>query len=255
MTRSNKWYGWIPDIPDHRDYVLPPTYARLPKSVDLRPKFSAPCYDQGQLGSCTGNAVAGAVHFARIQALKRPDFIPSRLMLYYGGREAVGMVNEDSGAMLRDVIKYAKSIGVAEEDASGWPYNIDKFADRPPKACYTFAKAHQVLSYRRVPQTTQAMRSCLAHGNPFVFGFSVYANFESTKVEKTGVVNLPAASEALLGGHATLAMGYDDSSKRFLVRNSWGPDWGINGYFTIPYDYLTNNDLADDFWMVRIMEA
>ena len=95
------------------------------------------------------------------------------------------------------------------------------------------------------------MRSCLAAGFPFVFGFSVYESFESPEVAKTGVVPMPSGNEQLLGGHAVLCVGYDDASARFLVRNSWGTGWGMAGYFTIPYDYLADRDLSDDFWTLR----
>jgi C1A family cysteine protease len=85
-------------------------------------------------------------------------------------------------------------------------------------------------------------------------GFSVYAAFESAAVAQTGKLNLPAPTEALLGGHAVLAVGYDDPSQRFIVRNSWGPDWGQAGYFTMPYAYLLDENLSDDFWTIRVVE-
>jgi len=95
---------------------------------------------------------------------------------------------------------------------------------------------------------------CLAEGYPFVFGFTVYESFESPAVAKTGVLDMPKPQEKTLGGHAVMAVGYDDKAKRFLVRNSWGSDWGLKGYFTIPYDYLDSRNLADDFWTIRAME-
>jgi len=98
------------------------------------------------------------------------------------------------------------------------------------------------------------MKQCLAEGYPFVFGFSVYEAFESEEVARTGKLNLPKPSEKQLGGHAVMAAGYEDSAKRVLVRNSWGADWGIKGYFTIPYDYVSNDNLADDFWTLRTFE-
>ena len=113
---------------------------------------------------------------------------------------------------------------------------------------------HQALSYHRVPQTLNQMKGCLLEGFPFVFGFTVYESFESAAVAKTGKLNMPKKNESVVGGHAVVAVGYDDTSKRFIVRNSWGAAWGIKGYFTIPYDYLLDDNLANDFWTIRMVE-
>jgi C1A family cysteine protease len=111
------------------------------------------------------------------------------------------------------------------------------------------------VSYQRVLQTPTQMKGCLASGYPFVFGFSVYESFESPAVTKTGVVPLPSPGESMLGGHAVLAVGYDDERQRFLAMNSWGSAWGERGYFTIPYTYLTDAGLSADFWTVRVVEV
>jgi len=95
------------------------------------------------------------------------------------------------------------------------------------------------------------LKGCLASGYPFVFGFTVYQSFESAQVAKTGIVPMPAPHEAVVGGHAVLAVGYDDASQQFIVRNSWGDGWGIKGYFMMPYGYLTDTSLSDDFWTVQ----
>jgi len=95
------------------------------------------------------------------------------------------------------------------------------------------------------------MRTCLAEGYPFVFGFTVYRSFESREVAKSGVLDMPQRDEKVMGGHAVMAAGYDDRAKRFLIRNSWGADWGKQGYFTMPYAYLDNRNLSDDFWTIR----
>ena len=95
----------------------------------------------------------------------------------------------------------------------------------------------------------------LASGYPFVFGFSVYTEFENDTAAKTGEINMPGPKEKLLGGHAVVAVGYDDSTQRFIVRNSWGSWWGIKGYFTMPYAYLTDSNLYDDFWTIRLESA
>jgi len=256
-----KWYGWVRDLPDHRDlmYAAPMTKVPLPPSCDLRTVFKTPAYDQGELGSCTGNAIAAAVQFARQKAAEQPDFVPSRLFIYYNERDIEGTVGQDSGAQIRDGMKVVVKLGVCPESVpaqpSSWPYDIAKFTVQPPSPCYDYGLGHQTTSYRRIPQLLTQMRACLASGYPFVFGFTVYTAFESPAVAKTGVVNLPASDEQVLGGHAVLAVGYDDGSQRFLVRNSWGTDWGQNGYFTMPYAYVTDPHLASDFWTVRLVEA
>jgi C1A family cysteine protease len=252
-TRRIERYGWIPDIPDARDFMFAAPEAVLrsmPKSVDLRSQCP-PVYDQGRLGSCTANAIGGAFEFMQLKE-GLEDFMPSRLFIYYNERKIEGTVDEDSGAMIRDGIKSVHKIGVCPEDT--WPYDIARFTEEPPAEAYTEAKAHQVTVYRRVLQSLHQMQGCLASGTPFVFGFSVYESFESDEVARTGVVPMPSRTEKLLGGHAVLAVGYDDDAQRFLVRNSWGPDWGMAGYFTMPYAYLTNPSLASDFWAIYAVE-
>jgi C1A family cysteine protease len=242
-------------------YAAPLTKTPLPPSSDLRAVFETPAYDQGELGSCTGNAIAAAVQFARQKAGEDPDFIPSRLFIYYNERDIEGTVGQDSGAQIRDGMKAVSKLGVCPETSSpkpqpyDLPYDIGKFTQPPPPPCYEFGLGHQIVSYRRIPQLLTQMRACLASGFPFVFGFTVYSGFESEQVAKTGVVDLPASGEEVLGGHAVLAMGYDDKSQRFIVRNSWNKDWGQDGYFTMPYAYLTDPHLSSDFWTVRLVEA
>jgi len=244
-------YGWVRDLPDFRDMVYEPAkITTLPKSIDLRKQCPA-VYDQGQLGSCTANAIGGAFEFELLKQ-KLADFFPSRLFIYYNERVIEGSINTDSGAQIRDGIKTVNNQGVCHETL--WPYVITKFKTKPTQKCYTDAKKHLVTSYLSIPQDLNQMKSCLAAGFPFVFGFSVYDSFEGATVAKTGVVNLPLKTEKLLGGHAVMCVGYDDVSQRFTVRNSWGTTWGLAGYFTMPYAYLTNGKLASDFWTIRIVE-
>jgi C1A family cysteine protease len=245
-------FGWIPDLPDARDhlYAAPaPVLAKLPAKVDLRKKCPL-VYDQGQLGSCTGNAIAGAIQFERIRQELKPNFAPSRLFIYYNERVIERTVATDSGAQIRDGIKTVVKQGACPE--SDWPYDIDKFTDKPPAKAYADAAKHKVSSYSRLVPTANQLKGCLASGFPFVFGFTVYESFESQEVAKTGMVPMPAAKEKVLGGHAVLGVGYDEASQRFIVRNSWGKGWGQAGYFTMPYAYLTDSNLADDFWTVRL---
>lgn len=252
--RSPRKYGWIPDLPDQRDFVYSVprrTLAALPASTDLT-KHDAAIYDQGALGSCTANAIGAAHHFEQIRQAPAKAFTPSRLFIYYNERVIEGTVNEDSGAMLRDGIKSVVKQGVCPE--AEWPYVIGRFSRKPSPPCYTHALEHQVVSYRRLAQDLNQMKGCLASGTPFVFGFSVYESFESATVARTGKVPMPGKGEPVLGGHAVMAVGYSDADRRFLVRNSWGTTWGKKGYFTMPYDYLTGPGLSADFWTIQTVE-
>lgn len=247
----HKKYGWAPDLPDHRDhpYTPPPAVlAKLPPRTDLRPGCP-PVYDQGQLGSCTANAIAAAIQFdQKRQGL--PLVMPSRLFIYYNERVMEGDVSSDAGAQIRDGIKSVGSLGTCPE--SEWPYDPKKFARKPSPACYRTAKKQEALSYQRLEHTNIThLKACLASGYPFVFGFTVYTGFEGSRIAKTGKLNLPTPKEKVVGGHAVLAVGYDDSLGRFIVRNSWARDWGVKGYFTMPYAYIAHPNLADDFWTIR----
>lgn len=247
-------YGWIPDLPDRRDRVFAApaaTVASLPPRLDLRPSCP-PVYDQGALGSCTAQAIAAALQFDQAKQAQRDAFTPSRLFIYYNERSIEGTVDEDAGAMLRDGIKSVAKQGAPHETI--WPYLIPKFRSKPSPAAYRDGSRHQALLYQRVPRLLEQLQGCLADGYPFVFGFSVYESFESRAVARGGEAPMPGPREALLGGHAVLAVGYDDESARFLVRNSWGSGWGRDGYFTLPYDYLLDGGLSDDFWTVRLIE-
>jgi C1A family cysteine protease len=241
-------YGWLPDIPDNRDHMygaVRKISKTLPAKSDLRPGCS-PVEDQQELGSCTANALAGALEF--LMKKDKVNFADmSRLFIYYNERVIEHTVKTDAGAMIRDGIKTLAKQGSCTEKS--WPYAIAKFTVKPAKTCYTEALDYQILSYARL-NTLDEMRACLAEGYPFVFGFSVYESFESPQVTKTGLVEMPGAGERLLGGHAVLAVGYDDAAQRFIVRNSWGTNWGQKGYFTMPYAYLADRNLSDDFWVI-----
>ncbi len=249
MPRKIKHYGWRPDLPDQRDYMFAPRApVKLPPAVDMRPQCP-PVLDQGQLGSCTANAISSAYEFDQMKQKVAQPFVPSRLFIYYNERVIEGNVSQDSGATIRDSVKAVASWGAPPETL--WPYKITKFAVKPPAKVYTAGKKYEAVKYQRVNQTLQDIQTALAGGFPVVYGFSVYASFETPAVAKSGVVPLPAASEKLLGGHANMLVGYDNSTSRFLSKNSWGTGWGMAGYCTIPYDYLTNPKLATDFWVVR----
>jgi|ERR1035438_2359758 C1A family cysteine protease len=255
-------YGWKPDLPDHRDltYAVPhATATALPSKIDLRPTCP-PVYDQGQLGSCTANAIAGAIEFDQKKQAK-PEFTPSRLFIYYNERVMESSSpTVDGGAQIRDGVKSVASLGVCKE--TSWPYddtNTDpapcttcKFAQKPTAACFTEALQYKITAYQRLNSAVlNTLKGCLASGYPFVFGFTVYESFESQAVAKSGIVPMPAPKEKMVGGHAVLAVGYDDSTSQFIVRNSWGVGWGLQGYCMMPYSYLINGQLADDFWTIQ----
>jgi C1A family cysteine protease len=247
-------YGWLPDLPDHRDhlYAAPVEVAgALPASVDLRAQCP-PVYDQGQLGSCTANAIAGAIQFEQMKQKLAEIFTPSRLFIYYNERAMEHTVASDSGAQIRDGIKSVGKQGDCPE--TEWPYVIAKFKTRPPKNCYTDALKYKAVLYQRLTPVLSQLKGCLATGYPFVFGFTVYESFESASVAKTGHASLPKSSEQPVGGHAVMCVGYDDAKQWFVVRNSWGNSWGIKGYFTLPCSYLISANLASDFWTIRVVQ-
>lgn len=244
--------GWRPQKPDRRDflYAPPPQFMRsLPPRALVREDMIVPIYDQGDLGSCTGNSVGAADHIEWLKQGIQPPAIPSRLMIYYGGRQIEGTTDWDAGAELRDVVKSLAAVGTCYEDL--WPYDVTQFATQPSAAAYSAAARDKALYYYALIQNTRVMRSCIADGYPFVFGFTVYDSFMTDAVAANGIVPMPSGSDAPVGGHAVLAVGYDDSDRMFTCRNSWGAGWGDKGRFYIPYEYLGRGDLSSDFWTLR----
>lgn len=244
-------YGWKPELPDYRD--LKYQYVRgiqLPKKVDLRDKYNL-IYNQGTLGSCTANALGMAYDFGRVNQKLEPT-VPSRLFIYYNERVMMNSVNRDSGAYIRDGIKSMSKQGVCEETL--WPYIVSKFAEKPSDAAYRDAVQSPIKEYARLDnRSLQQLKSCLAEGHGFVFGFTVYESFEGDEVARTGKMSLPGPKEQMMGGHAVFCVGYDDNQQHFIVRNSWGEEWGDEGHFYMPYAYMTDEDLCADFWTIRLV--
>lgn len=247
--RTVRRFGWVPDLPDHRDQSFQKMIGKappLPEVVDLRDKMPAP-YDQGELGSCTANAIGGAVEY-NLMKQKAASFTPSRLFIYYQERVIENSVESDSGAMIRDGMKVINSLGAPPEEL--WPYEIAKFTITPSQLAYNEASRHQALDYGRVGQTKTALKSVLAGGYPIIFGFTVVTSFMD--IGSDGRMSMPTPNDVVEGGHAVLAVGYRKSS--VIVRNSWGKDWGVGGYFYMPWNYITDSGLADDMWALRLME-
>jgi C1A family cysteine protease len=252
-VRTQKRYGWRPDSPDMRDYLLavePPK--TLPRSVSLRKKMP-PIYDQGQLGSCTANSVGAILEFNELKQSENGATTPSRLFIYYNERAMEGTIGQDSGAEIRDGIKSVAQLGAPPE--TDWPYVITKFARKPTKKAYEDALQHRAIRYARVPHTEMGIQNALASGYPISFGFTVYQSFE-TDVGSDGIVPMPEPSETVLGGHAVVAVGYKQIKRQlyFECRNSWGTGWGDDGYFWMPTSYVTSTSLARDFWVIEQVE-
>lgn len=241
-------YGWKPDRYDPRDfrYTVPSHLVSLPPCVDLRP-YCSPVEDQGSIGSCTGQAFAGVLEYLD----RRDDGAHadvSRLFIYYNERRLEGTTDEDAGAYIRDGIKALKEWGCCDEYL--WPYTPSRFSVRPDPTAYQDALKRRIAAYYRVT-SLHGLRAALAEGSPVVFGFMVFESFESEEVTRTGIMSMPGADDGFRGGHAVLAVGYDDEAGRLIVRNSWGETWGDKGYFYMPYGYINDPGLSSDFWVIK----
>ena len=256
-------FGWIPDHGDPRDR----SYAfwsalraeELPQAVDwakVIQKYPS-CYDQGQTGSCVGQSLARMFHlrellqgFPLTPALSPSEgarvIKPSPMFIYYNARLMEGATDADNGCQIRDGLKTLLVDGCCDDSA--WPLNVKFVTTKPFDSCYDEARAHTGLVYRRVDSTNlQDLLSALALG-PVVGGVSVFTSFMDAK---NGEVQLPGDADSFEGGHALCWTGYDQGAKRFTFDNSWGASWGNHGRGSVPFDYLTDADLADDFWLLQ----
>jgi C1A family cysteine protease len=246
----NRVYGWKKgncyNLADKYIFDLVRGHSNI-VSVDLRSNCPE-VYDQGHLGSCTANAIGFCYHYDELKQKESTPFTPSRLFIYYNERNMEGHVDTDSGAEIHDGIHVINTIGVCDEN--DWVYDIAKFTEKPSQECYSIAEKHRTVDYRAVEQSIEQLKAALIQGFPVVFGFTVYESFESDDVAKTGLMPMPKDGEKILGGHAVAVVGFDDSKKLFTIRNSWGSGWGDKGYFYMPYEFITNPDMASDFWTV-----
>lgn len=206
-------------------------------------------YKQYELGSCTANALSCIFYHNLIRYRGRQVFDPSRLFLYYNTRLLKNMVEVDDGGSLREALKALNIYGMCPEDM--WPYETRLFSNRPPYRAYKFGRKHKSITYFRVPQELSQLKQCLIDGYLFAFGMCVHQTFESESVRETGIIPMPQASDRILGGHAVCAVGFDDQKEVFIVRNSWGEQWGDHGYCFLPYEYMINADLVYDLWTFR----
>ena len=273
-TIAKRGMGWLPDYPDFRDYTveseqispilkkvrLLQATRKVPEKVDLR-SWCSPIEDQGELGSCTAQAGVGIVEYFEKRAFGR-HMNASRLFLYKVTRNLLKWTG-DTGAFLRTTMGALVLFGVPPEKY--WPYQTADFEKEPPAFCYAYAQNYQAISYYRLdPSGTskeellKRIKTNLSGGLPSMFGFTVYDSI--SQAEKNGRIPFPTPGEKLLGGHAVVAVGYDDRMKiknsepggttttgALLLRNSWGKAWGEEGYGWLPYDYVLKG-LADDWW-------
>lgn len=268
--------GWVPDRPDFRDYhpdhehiapmlegvgVVGAPPATLPAAQDLR-AWCSRIEDQKALGSCTANAGVGMIEYFERRAFG--NYIDaSRLFLYKTTRNLLGW-NGDTGAFLRTTMGAMALFGVPPERY--WPYTDAKpdFDHEPTAFCYSFAREYQAINYFRLDTAGTSKSALLARIKlylaaklPSMFGFTVYSSI--SQAGSTGEIPFPGAGESVRGGHAIMAVGYDDNKVihnsssgnktkgALLIRNSWGTVWGDAGYGWLPYDYVTHG-LAQDWW-------
>jgi C1A family cysteine protease len=249
-------FGWKKDPEDKRDWrfrhVLKEiAVAELPERVDLRDGMS-PVENQENIGSCVANAVVGSLEYLELVKTQKRFMCfnqyrdLSRLFVYYNARRNDSCVESDDGTTIRSAIKMLAEYGVCDERV--WPYNTDKWAQRPPDKAYDQAEKREIRDYSRAGNIDE-VRQALALGFPVPFGAMIYDSFSG--IGNDGKVDMPKVGEQMLGGHAMLIVGYDLKEECFIVRNSWGTDWGKEGYCYFPAEYLAKADLADDFWVIR----
>lgn len=190
------------------------------------------------------------MHRQRVQEKK--CFEPSALYVYFNARNLAGNAKWDVGSTIRDTMKALGRWGACQEQ--NWPYVPEKFKNTPPKPAYREGSKNQSKIYRRVDRDIDAIRLCLSDNRPVVFGFAVYESFMSADVAATGYMPMPQVGERMLGGHAVVKCGHVDAEEKFICRNQWGQDWGDSGYFYMPYAYVADGNLSDDFWTLDLVE-
>jgi C1A family cysteine protease len=272
MAYRIKGLGWLPDPPDHRDLKAdskegfqrlqgrvqemaqaapeafqPDALARR-KAVDLR-KYCSPVENQGDIGSCTAHSVCGLVEYLQ-RTIYGEHLDASRLFLYKATRSFLGWTG-DTGAFVRSTIKALRLFGVPPEDY--YPYATARYDEDPPAFAFAFAGNYKAIEYYRLDGLDR-LKDSLAKGVPFAFGFTCYQSLFGDDVRRTGNIPFPGPKEQEVGGHAVMAVGYDDAKGCLLIRNSWGTEWGDEGYGSLPYEYVTRG-IAQDYWALTRIDV
>lgn len=249
--KPDRKLGWLPDTPDIRDLTfdeIKPQLPIIPRIVDFRQEMPE-VWEQGYTSSCTSQCLSAALMHEREKQNEIPRFIPSRLFIYYNTRVLEDTVNSDAGAYIRSSIKTVVKTGFCDEKL--WPFDVNKILKQPPKIAYSKATLYKLLKYYRINNNNlDHLKLCLAAGYPFIFGSAIYDSFYNAD-SNGGFVPMPSRRDVMQGGHAMLACGYNDDTKMFVIRNSWGVNCGDRGYYYLPYDYVTNTNISDDFWTIR----
>jgi C1A family cysteine protease len=220
----------------------------LPLIIDLR-KYFKYTFDQGDLGSCVSNSLCYIYDFLD----KKNKFIPypSRLFVYYNSRKLDDTINYDSGTTISQGVNSLKIYGTCNEKYC--KYDINKFTSEPSLEAYNEAKTYKLKITSNITiQTLLNLKSILYSGFPFVVGILIYSSFEDDDANTTGVIKLPSASkDTYLGGHSLICVGYNETKKIWIMKNSWGESWGDGGYCYLPYNYLLNPSLTGDIWVLK----
>lgn len=225
---------------------LPNINLNSSSSIDLRTKFP-PVYDQGKIGSCTANALCSIFEY------DTDSFKGSRLFLYYNERLLINETDKDNGGYLSDGILTLKNYGICEEKY--WPYIIENIFNKPSEEAYEKAKINYVIEAISISNELEIIKYWLNKNEPIALGIAIYSNFVNFSSSKNGKIGLPTNDDKFIGGHAVILCGYNDNTQQFLLRNSWGSYWGENGYFYLPYSYITDNNLCGDLWIITKIKS
>lgn len=240
--------------PSPKDFRAVPKAMALPMVVDLRPECS-PVESQGQLGSCTSNAIIGAFEFQLRQTSGRMQDL-SRLFVYYNARMMSGAAHIDNGATINQGMAALLAFGAPPESA--WPYDTSAMATRPSEAAYEQARHNVPVEYARV-DGIEHIRGALARKHPVVFASNIPQRCYDEAYTK-GEVPMPTSTEmsqfdARDGTHAMLLVGYDRGGQVYHVRNSWGDGFGDRGYCRIPFDVFDTVMIPQTTWILGNLSA